>query len=75
MTSHDAAGVIHLALRSGAIVFVLLIMADGEVWWWEGLIAVLLYFVYVGFMGVNERFMGWVDTMAGADTRPLLSST
>jgi len=35
MTSHDAAGVIHLALRSGAIVFVLLIMADGEVWWWE----------------------------------------
>jgi len=36
---------------------------------------VLLYFVYVGFMGVNERFMGWVDTMAGADTRPLLSST
>mmetsp|Transcript_5564 Transcript_5564/g.14112 ORF Transcript_5564/g.14112 Transcript_5564/m.14112 type:complete len:366 (-) Transcript_5564:100-1197(-) len=46
-----------------AIVYVLFIMSDGKVWWWEGLIAVVLYFVYVAFMVINERFMTWVDKM------------
>ena len=46
---------------SASIIFTLFIMADGKVWWWEGVIAVCLYFVYVGFMTQNEKVMRWVD--------------
>ena len=46
---------------SASIVFVLFIMADGKVWWWEGVISVCLYFVYVGFMTQNEKVMSWID--------------
>jgi len=46
---------------AAAIIGVLFIFRDGKVWWWEGLISVCLYFVYVGFMHFNERIMTWVD--------------
>ena len=49
------------AFYSASIGFVLVIMADGKVWWWEGLISVCLYFVYVAFMTVNEKVMKWVE--------------
>lgn len=38
-----------------SIVMLVLFILDGQVQWWQALILVLGYFVYIGFMVVNQR--------------------
>jgi K+-dependent Na+/Ca+ exchanger-like protein len=46
---------------AAAIAFVLGVMADGRVWWWEGVVSTCLYLTYVGFMSVNATVMSWIE--------------
>jgi len=48
---------------AAAIVGIIFIFEDGKVWWHEGLVSTVLYFVYVLFMHFNEGIMAWVDKM------------
>jgi len=48
-----------------SIAFLLAIMSDGKVWWYEGVVSVGLYLVYVYFMTKNARIMAWVDAKVG----------
>jgi len=52
------------AFYAAAVATVLLVMADGKVWWWEGVACVCMYATYVAFMAVNEKVMRSVDAWA-----------
>ena len=47
-----------------AVATMLLVMADGKVWWWEGVACVCMYATYVAFMAVNEKVMRSLDAWA-----------
>ena len=49
-------------------------MADGKVWWWEGVACVCMYATYVAFMAVNEKVMRAVDAFCGKKNRVGVSS-
>ena len=51
------------AFYAAAVATVLLVMADGKVWWWEGVACVCMYATYVAFMAVNEKVMRAVDAV------------
>lgn len=40
---------------------IMILTDDGIVEWWEGVIMVLGYFVYVAFMTINGRVFAWCD--------------
>jgi hypothetical protein len=44
-------------------------MADGKVWWWEGVACVCMYATYVAFMAVNEKVMRAVDAFCEKKNR------
>ena len=52
------------AFYAAAVATVLLVMADGKVWWWEGVACVCMYATYVAFMAVNEKVMRSMDAWA-----------
>ena len=52
------------AFYAAAVASVLLVMADGKVWWWEGVACVCMYATYVAFMAVNEKVMRSMDAWA-----------
>ena len=52
------------AFYAAAVASVLLVMADGKVWWWEGVACVCMYATYVAFMAVNEKVMRSMDALA-----------
>ena len=53
-----------------AITTILLIFHDGEVYWYEGLISVILYFTYVCFMCYNEKIMRWMSGKGAKQPNP-----
>ena len=52
------------AFYAAAVASVLLVMADGKVWWWEGVACVCMYATYVAFMAVNEKVMRSMEAWA-----------
>ena len=40
---------------SASITTMIIFFQDGRIYWWEGLIMVLIYFIYIGFMTQNEK--------------------
>lgn len=46
---------------TGAILSLVGIFADGEVTWWEGLICVIMYAVYILAMKYNIVYMDWCE--------------
>lgn len=55
---------------AAAIAFVLGVMADGRVWWWEGVVSTCLYLCYVGFMSVNASVMSWFERRCTSRVEP-----
>ena len=62
------------AFYAAAVATVLLVMADGKVWWWEGVACVCMYATYVAFMAVNEKVMRAVDAFCEKKNRVGVSS-
>lgn len=52
------------AFYAAAVATVLLVMADGKVWWWEGVACVCMYGAYVAFMAVNAKVMRFLEARA-----------
>lgn len=44
------------------------VVFDGAVQWWEGLILLSLYFLYIAFMTINGKFFIWVDDKLGIES-------
>ncbi|GBG31067.1 Sodium/potassium/calcium exchanger 2 [Hondaea fermentalgiana] len=49
-----------------SIVALLGVIIDEEAHWWEGLILLFLYSLYIGFMTVNARAFAWMDRVFGS---------
>mmetsp|Transcript_4194 Transcript_4194/g.9097 ORF Transcript_4194/g.9097 Transcript_4194/m.9097 type:complete len:890 (+) Transcript_4194:386-3055(+) len=83
LTAMLAGDVLHLDWRPLArdvsfyivsIVVLLAVIIDGDAHWWEGLIMLLIYALYIGFMTVNARIFVWMDQKFGS-SRPQEGST
>jgi len=48
-----------------SIILLIAVVNDGVIRWWEGLVLLLIYVLYVSFMTVNERFFIWLDGVLG----------
>jgi K+-dependent Na+/Ca+ exchanger-like protein len=62
------------AFYAVSIAFVMGVMWDGRVYWWEGVVSVCLYFSYVGFMTKNEHAMAWMERAARGFRRRTLGN-
>uniref|UniRef100_A0A7S3PRD0 Sodium/calcium exchanger membrane region domain-containing protein n=1 Tax=Aplanochytrium stocchinoi TaxID=215587 RepID=A0A7S3PRD0_9STRA len=52
-----------------SIVVLILVVNDGVIKWWEGLILLSIYVLYVVFMFYNEGFFSWLDRKLGVDRK------
>ena len=52
------------AFYAVSIAFVMGVMWDGKVYWWEGVVSVCLYLGGAGFMTINGSAMDWMERVA-----------
>ena len=62
------------AFYAVSIAFVMGVMWDGKVYWWEGVVSVCLYLGYVGFMTINGSAMDWMERVARGFRRRTLGN-
>lgn len=55
---------------AGSIITIIIFFNDGVIRWWEGMIMVLLYAVYVLFMVYNTRIFDWLDRKVSKKVQP-----
>ena len=62
------------AFYAVSIAFVMGVMWDGKVYWWEGVVSVLFYLGYVGFMTINRSAMDLMERVARGFRRRTLGN-